>query len=120
MNKRLLKMVCACVMLITVLASSASAYPKKSKLSSRYECVHTSGQRGMGFRIFNDNTYRLDTDSQDGDYRYNRDAGRVNFKNRGLNEYYLKLSRRDGGGWRYRLREKSNDSLWGSCSQTDA
>ena len=119
MNKRLFKMICVCVMLITVLASSASAYPKKSRISSLYECVHKSQQQGLGFRIFKDNTYRYGVD-EDGDYRYNRDAGRVIFKNGGLDEYYLKLTRRDGGGWRYRLREKSNDNLYGSCSQTDA
>lgn len=117
MKKRLFRMICACALLVTVFASAASAYPTKDKISSRYECVHKSGQLGMSFKIFDDNTYDPEFDTENGEYRYNRDIGRVNFKTGVLNEYFLKVSR-DDGGWKYRLRYKSDGRLWGPCYQT--
>jgi hypothetical protein len=117
MDKKLFRMICACAMLVTVLASAASAYPTKSNLSGRYECVHKSGDLGMGFKIFSDNTYRHDAEGQEGEYRYNRDIGRVNFTTGIIDNLFLKLSR-DDGEWKYRLRNKNDGSLWGPCERT--
>lgn len=114
-------MVCLMSVAIVVgIAAPALAYPPKSHFTDDHAYWGCEKESNPGYHVMidfkRDDTYTEDNHGFSGRYRYLRDKGRINFRSGGLDALFLKISTfHNGTVQSYRMKRKSNGSLWGYC-----
>lgn len=115
------KQICALVFAALVAAPSVHAgdgYPPKSHFTRDvyYGCVKSGDETNSYELDFKrDNTYRDRLSDKGGDYRYNRNRGKIAFQSGRVDRFFMKIVSHGGGIYEYKLKRQRDRSTWGEC-----
>jgi hypothetical protein len=109
------------VAFVVLVAGTALAYPRKVVLTQGgWTCIRRSDDTVFVMSFTLDDHYsRGQPLGGNGNYRYNRDAGKINFRSGPMEEFFGKLSQ-GLSGWDMSIKRDSNGRRWGSCSNYTA
>ncbi|MDQ3986731.1 MAG: hypothetical protein M3280_09570 [Actinomycetota bacterium] len=108
------------ILALLVCAGPAYAYPRKSVLTAAgWNCWKNDGTYFLLTLTEDDRYGRSQPVGGQGTYRYNRDAGKVNFRSGPMEDLFGKLSQ-GLGGWDMRVKRDSTGATWGNCQNYTA
>jgi hypothetical protein len=113
-------LITAVIAVFLATAGPAQAFPRKSVLTGAgWNCFKRDMTYFLLSLSMDDHYTRSQPLGGNGNYRYNRDAGKVNFRSGPLEDFFGKLSQ-GLGGWDMTIKRDSNGNRWGDCSNYTA